>query len=186
MSVISRSAGRRPDPFLPSPVYLSPASVDEIRELPLYIHYGTAIVINLRCACGAEGPQTPSMTASTHEPRAAALHRCTRRDLHPDCEEAVKIERQRVTQELRSYKHEASLENASHSHNIYNGSLSPTRQSSHKSSTASNVPLQTRESLQSYATTQSDPSYSRDSSVREQHWYRPIVKFWTTHVRYIP
>jgi hypothetical protein len=122
------------------------------------------------------------MTVPNHERDAAALHNCTRRESHPDSEEAVQIERQRVAQELGPFGHRLKSRTTSHASSHV---PSQTRQTSDISSTASNVPLQDCDSLESYATTQPDVTRSQGSSIREIRWYSPVVKFWTTHVRYV-
>lgn len=125
------------------------------------------------------------MTGSNQKPHAAALHDCTRRVSHPDSEEAVQIERQRIAQELKPYKSDASSKYVQQSRSAQGDILSRSRLSSHVGSTASNAPLQTRESIESYATTQPDrPSDSWNWPCPEQHWCSPVVEFWTTHVRY--
>jgi hypothetical protein len=122
------------------------------------------------------------MTDPNHMQHAAMLYDCARRESHPDSEEAVQIERQRVARELepfeRRIKSRRTSPASSHDH-------SQTRQASHVTSTASNAPLQDRNSLESYATTQPDATRSQGSSIREARWYSPVVKFWTTHVRYV-
>lgn len=126
------------------------------------------------------------MTSPSREQQAAALHHCTHRASHPDSVEAVQRERQRVAQELQPFeRHQLSIATsyASSEHQLQDTSLR-TRPASNRNSTASREPLQRTESLESYATTQADVPRSRCSSIREQHWYSPIVKFWTTHVRY--
>lgn len=123
-----------------------------------------------------------TMTDPNHEQYAATLHDCARRKSHPDSEEAVQIERQRVARELEPFgprfTSRATSHASSHGH-------SRTRQTSHISATASNAPLQDRDTLESYAAAQPDAIRSQGSSVREVHWYSPVVNFWTTHVRYV-
>lgn len=120
------------------------------------------------------------MTSTNHEHLAAALHDCTRREPHPDSEEAVQFECQRVAQELRPFDHRGLSIAVSNATIEHQDALLRSRQTS----TASHEPLQHRNSLESYATTQSDESHSVGSSLREKHWYSPIVEFWTAHVRY--
>ncbi|KAF3001974.1 hypothetical protein E8E13_007609 [Curvularia kusanoi] len=117
-----------------------------------------------------------------HEEQAATLHDCTRRAFHPDSEDAVRIEQQRVARELRPYKISASTQVALHTDDQDDGVPSRLRLSSHRSSIATNAPLRNYESLASYATTQSNVSHIRDNSIREEHWYDPLVDFWTTHI----
>ena len=122
------------------------------------------------------------MTDPNHEQNAAALYHCARRESHPDSEEAVQIERQRVARELEPFGHRLTSRTTSHASSHDH---SRTRQTSHVTSTVSNPPLQDRDSLESYATTERDRARSQGSSMREVHWYGPVVKFWTTNVRYV-
>lgn len=124
------------------------------------------------------------MTSPRYEQQAATLHGCTRRVSHPDSEEAVRIERQRVAQELEPFQRRTASRITSQASNKRGDVSVQPRDPSHRSSNASNAPLQNRESLESYATTQPDLSPSQGSSIRENHWYSPIMKFWTTHVRF--
>lgn len=115
------------------------------------------------------------MTYPNHMQHAATLHDYARRESHPDSEEAVQIERQRVARELQPY---------------YNRSRTTSRAPSHdhsrsRQSIASNAPLQDRDSLEGHAATLPDATRSERSSVREVLWYSPVVKFWTTHVRHV-
>lgn len=93
------------------------------------------------------------MISQTHEQQAAALHDCTRRISHPDSEDAVRIERQRIARELTSYIPNASTQVASRTSNLEDEVPSTTRLSIHRSSISFNAPLQSHESLESYATT---------------------------------
>lgn len=120
----------------------------------------------------------------THEQQAAALHDCTQRVPHPDSEDAVRIEQQRVARELRPYKISASTQVALHTYDQDGDVPLRSRLSLHSSSIATDAPLRSYESLESYATTQSNMSRIRDSSIREEHWYDPLVDFWTIHIRY--
>ncbi|KAH6637972.1 hypothetical protein C7974DRAFT_151644 [Boeremia exigua] len=122
------------------------------------------------------------MTSPSHEQHAAALHDSTRRVSHPDSEEAVQIERQRVAQELGPYERRESSRITSHEASRHDGPLLQTCRISNRSSTASNALLQSRGPLDIYATARPDAPRSQGSSVRERHWYSPIVEFWTTHV----
>ena len=125
-----------------------------------------------------------AMISQTHEQQAATLHDCSRRISHPDSEDAVRIERQRIARELTPYTPNASTQVVSRTSNLEDEVPSTARLSTHRSSIRSNEPLQSRESLESYATTLPDVPYSEANSIHEKHWYDPLVKFWTTHVRY--
>ena len=125
-----------------------------------------------------------AMINQTHEQQAAALHGCTHRISHPDSEDAVQIERQRIARELTPYEPKASTQVASCTPNQEDEVLSRTRLSIYRGSIRSNAPIQSRESLDSYATTLPDVPYSEANSFCEKHWYDPLVNFWTTHVRY--
>jgi hypothetical protein len=124
------------------------------------------------------------MISQAHEQQAAALHECTRRISHPDSEDAVRIERQRIARELTPYKRKAPTQLVSRTSDQEDEVPSTTRLPTHRSSIRSNAPLQSRESLESYATTQPDGPYPEASFMCEKHWYDPLVNFWTTHVRY--
>lgn len=125
------------------------------------------------------------MSSPNYEQDAASLHTCTRRiSQHPDSEEAVRIERQRVAQELEPFQGRDLPRGGSYTSIQQGDALSRSRQPSHRSSNASNAPLQERESLESYTTTQPDTSRSQGSSTRQLHWYSPVVRFWTAHVRH--
>jgi hypothetical protein len=124
-----------------------------------------------------------AMIDQSREQQVAALHDCTRRISHPDSEDAVRAEQQRIAQELTPYKPKASTQLVSRTYNPDDEVLSTIRPSSCRGSVTVNVPLQSRESLESYATTLPDVPYSVDNSIHEKHWFNPLVNFWTTHVR---
>ena len=125
-----------------------------------------------------------AMISQTHEEQAAALHSCTHRISHPDSEDAVQIERRRIAREPTPYKSKAATQLVSCTSNQEDEVPSTTRLSIYRGSTRSNAPIQSRESLDSYATTLPDVPYSEANSFCEKHWYDPLVNFWTTHVRY--
>ncbi|KAF9699464.1 hypothetical protein EKO04_002257 [Ascochyta lentis] len=122
------------------------------------------------------------MARPSHEQHASMLHNCMRHQLHPDSEEAVQIERKRVAQELQPFEYHGLSIATPHVSSEHLDASIRARQTSNRNSTASNAPLQDRESLESYATTQPDVPCSTSSSLREKHWYSSVVKFWTTHV----
>ncbi|KAF1932323.1 uncharacterized protein M421DRAFT_289262 [Didymella exigua CBS 183.55] len=122
------------------------------------------------------------MTTPNHERHAAVLHDCTRRISHPDSEEAVQIERQRVAQELEPFSYQKKSRATSYAARQPHDGPSRTRQTLHTSSTASNAPLRDRVSLESRVTTQSNATRSQSNSIRAIYWYSKVVRFWTTHV----
>lgn len=134
-------------------------------------------------SCAVSRVDIENMATPRYTDRFAALQECTRQASHPDCEEAVQIERQRVAQELKQFgRHKPSTATSNASSQQRTTSLR-TRPTSIRNSAASNEPLQYRDSIGSYATTQPEVTRSAAGSVREKHWYSPIVKFWTDHVR---
>lgn len=124
-----------------------------------------------------------AMIDQSREQQTAALHDCTRRISHPDSEDAVRTEQQRIAQELTPYKPKASTTLVSRTYSPDDEVPSTIRASSCRGSITVNAPLQNRESLESYATTLPDVPYSVDRSIHAKHWYNPLVNFWTTHVR---
>ncbi|UPX11687.1 uncharacterized protein EKO05_0002281 [Ascochyta rabiei] len=122
------------------------------------------------------------MIRPSHGQHASALHDSMRRQSHRDSEEAVQIERQRIARELQPFERHGLSIATSHVFSEHQDAPIRARQTSHRNSAASNAPLQDRESLESYTTTQPDAPRSISSSFREKHWYSVIVEFWTTHV----
>ncbi|KAF2132511.1 hypothetical protein P153DRAFT_393489 [Dothidotthia symphoricarpi CBS 119687] len=110
----------------------------------------------------------------------AAFYAHTKNEFHPDSEESTRHERRRVSRELESlHLYSASTSN----HPTIRSRNAPLR-----SGTTSREHLQQRVSTTSDVSTQSNVDGSRgedDASRKEgrkEHWYNPIVKFWTTHV----
>ena len=159
-------------------------SPQNLASLTSYLVFITAKTVALTEPLAYEILHQQAMISQTHEQQAAALHDCTHRISHPDSEDAVRIERQRIARELTSYIPNASTQVASRTSNLEDEVPSTTRLSIHRSSISFNAPLQSHESLESYATTLPEVPYSEASSICEKHWYDSLANFWTTHVRY--
>lgn len=124
------------------------------------------------------------MDSPEYKHHAAVLHNCTRHQSHPDSKEAILTEHQRVARELEPIeRHESSAATLNISSEHQNTSLQR-RQTSPQGLNASNVLPQYCDSSESYGITELNRTRSNSSSIREKHWYTPIVTFWTTHVRY--
>lgn len=162
----------------------SPRNVAPLTSCLVYVMATTMATMAVTGPLVYERLHQRTMIDQSREQQAAALHDCTRRISHPDSEDAVRTEQQRIAQELTAYTPKASTQVVSCTSNQEDEVPSTARLSIHRSSIRSNAPLQSRESLESYATTLPDVPYSVDSSIHEKHWYDPLVNFWTTHVRY--
>lgn len=125
------------------------------------------------------------MTSLEYKHYAAVLHDCARHhQLHPDSKEAIQIERQRVAQELEPIEHHEALPTTAGLSDKHQNTSLQRRQSSNKSSNASDVPPQCCDSSRGYDITELNRTCWNSSSMRKKHWYSPIVTFWMTHVRY--
>lgn len=123
----------------------------------------------------------------------AALNAPLHRKPHPDSEESVQYERQRVSRELEPYVHSSSRPSTDTSRppraTPSFASLRSRNAAQRNSADPSQEHLARHDSTTSNATTQPDipgaseaGRLSTRSFVKVPHWYDPIARFWTTHV----
>lgn len=136
----------------------------------------------------------PAHSAAPSKLVYAAIHARAEHEAHPDSEEAVRHGSRRVSRELEPLSHYESRrrslndQDASH-HTPSFASLRSRSAISQHSLAGSQEDLRRRDSHDSAVSTQRDAHSARlrdapsvGSSLREVHWYTPVVKCWTENV----
>jgi len=166
--------GKHPTTPRPSR-YLGHKSTDTVSPLtdPICLPLLQFLTIACPHMAGSSSGRSPQNAPPLSLP-PAVLH--TSSDPHPDSAEAVDRERNSFAQEL-------SPINQPTSHEIY--SPSPVREPSLRTSVSHTPSEET-------ATTATDPLGPSARDLRRYrlqrqvpHWYDPVVKFWTTHIRVV-